>query len=447
MGMYRKLILFLVCTVAILQIRAQALNVEAESYRLYRSGAWKRLIAFHDSLHEAGTDYYYLRVRSAWSWYNLGKPMPALKQLEAASRYWQNPADQDFHLRLVDLCGEGLAAERIQYRSASKPGMRRLFPKPVIRSIQIEGGGLVTNDPLASTAPALLTEPGSILGTQDVLRNLPTGSFALRHSVLPGLSLFHQVTWMQLNRTVETGWREGYRAYPYIGNQLQYYLSADYETASRWKISPAAHLIHYRQVREWTESALPPGTVQQGLDTIALQDYILSAEVSRRFGRFRPAFSVSTGKMNNQNPTQACANLTWYPTGRADAYISGMLTGLFLSGNPFWIPGISGGATVGGPWFAEGGFTLGDFFNYSEYNGRLLFNIADPIRWKSFLTLMYRKPTWNAGLTIPLQLRERYPIWEVVDPSGNFSVGYGSKTYFAYGLLLQFQYTFKTTKQ
>lgn len=446
MGMYRKLILFLVGTMAVLQVPAQALNVEAESYRLYRSGAWKRMLAFHDSLHEAGTDYYYLRVRSAWAWYNLGKPIPALKQLEAASRYWQNPEDQDFHLRLVDLCGEGLAAERIQYRSASQTAMRRLFPEPFLRSIQLEAGGLVTNDPLASTAPPLLNTPGSILGTQDVLHSLPTGNIALRHSLLPGFSLYHQITWMQLNRTVETGWRNGYRAYPYTGNQLQYYLSADYETARRWKISPAVHLIRYRQIREWTESALPPGTVQQGLDTIALRDYILSAEVSRRFGRVRPAISVSTGQMNNQNPTQACANLTWYPTGRADAYLSGMLTGLFVSGNPFWIPGISGGATIAGPWYAEGGFTLGNFINYSEYNGRLLFNIADPIRWKSFFTLMYRNPTWNARLTVPVQMRERYLTWEVVEPAGNFYVRRDNRSYLAYGLLLQFQYIFKTIK-
>lgn len=444
--MYRKLILLLVCTAATMQVRAQALNVEAESYGLYQAGSWKRLLAFHDSLHESGTDYYYLRVRSAWAWYNLGKPMPALKQLEEASRYWQNPSDQDFHLRLVDLCGEAQAAERILYRSASKPSMRRLFPEPWIRSIQLEAGGLTTNDALASAAPALLNLPGSILGTQDVLHSLPTGNVALRHSLLPGLSLYHQVTWMQLNRTVETGWRNGYRAYPYTGNQLQYYLSADYETASRWKISPAVHLIRYRQIREWTESALPPGSVNQGLDTIVLQDYILSGEVSRRFGRFRPALSVSTAQMNNQKPTQACANLTWYPTGRADVYLSGMVTGLVLSGRSILIPGISGGATVGGPWYAEGGFTLGNFINYSEYNGRLLFNIADPIRWKSFFTLMYRNPTWNAGLTVPVQRRERYLVWEVVEPAGNFYVRRDYRSYLAYGLLLQFQYIFKTTK-
>lgn len=442
--MYRGLIIFITLFGWSLLLTAQIVNnkEEAKSYELYQAGKWNELITFHDSLHKNGTDYYYLRIRSAWAYYYLEETFNALQELDVAHKFWDNPRDATFRQKLLLLAAEPFAADKaLKYFINGKEKIN-LFPEPFIRMVKVEGGILPTNDKQTSTASSLLPSPNVILGTQDILKQISTGSFAIQHSLLPGLGFYHELTVMQLQREVETGWRNGFRKYPYSGNQIQYYVNAEYQTTRGWKFSPAFHYVYFKRVNEWTEAALPPGTIISGLDTLVLNNYLLSGEISKRMRNFKPSICFTMGSLNFEKPIQGNVSLTWYPQGNHNSYISGGLTLHRQQNNLEFIPGINGGKKWKKSWYTDAGFTIGNIYNYSEYNGHLLFNISDVIKWKGFMGVKFIRSKYLLGITIPVQQRERYLQLIVPNPPNSVTSEYQKQSYLAGGILFSFQYNF-----
>lgn len=442
--MYRGLIIFvfLLGFGCFLDAQPTGSGYETKSYTLYHAGNWKELITFHDSLQKSGTDYYYLRIRSAWAHYYLEETFMALQELDAAHKFWNNPSDAVFRKKLYLLAAEQFAADKALKYIVNGKRKINYFPEPMIRMIKTEAGILPTNDRLASDASALLPSSNSILGTQDVLKQISTGSVAVQHSVIPGLGMYHEFTMMQLQREVETGWRNGFRKYPYAGNQIQYYVNAEYQTARGWKISPAYHYVYFKRINEWTESTLPPGTVRSELDTLVLNNYLLSGEVSKRIGNFKPSVCLTLGSLNFEKPIQGNASLTWYPEGNHNSFVSGSLTLHSQQNELEFIPGLTGGKRFGKSWFTDAGFTIGNMYNYSEYNGHLLFNISDVIQWKGFMSVKFIHSNWLFGITLPVQQRERYLQVIVPYPPNTVTSEYQKKSYLAGGLLFSLQYNF-----
>ena len=442
--MYRGLIFFVFMIAFGLLLTAQPTgsSYETKSYTFYQSGKWKELIAYHDSLQKSGTDYYYLRIRSAWAYYYLEETFNALQELDAAHKFWNNPSDAIFRQKLLLLAAEPFAADKALKYVVNGKEKISLFPEPFIRMVKVEGGILPTNDKPASAAASLLPTTNSILGTQDILKQISTGSVAVQHSVIPGLGMYHEFTMMQLQREVETGWRNGFRKYPYAGNQFQYYVNAEYQTTRGWKFSPAYHYVYFKRVNEWTESTLPPGTVVSGLDTLVLNNYLLSAEVSKRLGNFKPSVCFTMGSLNFENPVQGNVSLAWYPQGNHNSFLTGSLTLHSQQNNLEFIPGVNGGKRWGKYWYTDAGFTIGNMYNYSEYNGQLLFNISDMIKWKAFMGVKFIRSNCLFGITLPVQQRERYLQVVVPNPPNAVTSEYQKQSYLAGGLLVSFQYNF-----
>jgi hypothetical protein len=442
--MYRRLILACGITIGshFLLAQQEKETIESKSYRLYKEQKYDAMFSFHDSLHKAGVDYYYLRVRSAWARDYLKQPLLAFQELRAARKYSHYTSEEEILLQ-KSLFNSGMQEAGEKYtRLLNQKASINARLKPAITMIQVDGGNLWTQDKSKGNAENLLTNPTTILGAQDRLRNIQTGSIALRHTVLPGLSLYHQAGYMSLQRLRETGWRNGYRTYPYSGTQGQYYLSAKYQIQNGWSFSPAVHYVYYHQVSEWTESALPAGSVISSLDTLTLHNYLVSGEISYLWRRFKPAICFTGGELNFQKPIQVRPGITWYPKGNLDMYLEAGLTFHQQESISTWIPSLNAGWLLNSNWMTEAGFTLGNLYNYSEFNGRLLFNIADPIRWKSFVSLTYRRNYWNLGITLPIQQRERYHT--LVEPTYPNTVRVENKSvyYLAGGALLQIQFYF-----
>jgi hypothetical protein len=439
--MYRRLIsgLFILFCLGFVHAQTEVLNTEANSYTLYTAGKWKQMLIFHDSLHRVEVDYYYLRIRSAWAHYYLEEPFKALQELDAAHRFWNNPADADFRNKLLLIAGEPFAADRALGQDKRPRG---LFPSPFIRMLRIEAGVLQTTDKLISSASELMNGATNLLGTQDVLKQINTASVALQHTIIPGLAMYHEITGMQLNRVQETGWRNGYKTYPYTGQQFQYYLSGEFQTTRGWKFSPAFHYIYYKRVTEWTETTLPLGSVVSGLDTLTLNNHLVSGEISKRIGNYRPSFCITGGSLNFGHPIQLNSALNWYPEGNQNSFIRVSFTLHMQDGNSEFIPGISGGKRLGKRWYSDAGFTIGNMYNYSEYNAQLLFNISDIIKWKAFGGIKYLHQNISVGITLPVQQRQRESVYVIPLPPNDVGVESKTRTYLAGGLLLNFQYNF-----
>jgi hypothetical protein len=420
----------------------QVESVEQRSYRLYLQQAYAPMFELHDSLNQNGIDYYYLRIRNAWARNFLNQPMYAFEELKAARKFSQSTENDYLFSKLLIACGYTEAAERLTSRmSKNLTGQKQKY-RAVISMLQSEAGSLVSYDQSGGNAERLLGTLGNILGTQERLRGIQTGSIALKHRLIPGISMFHQLSYMYLMRVRETGWRNGYKTYPYSGRQGQYYLSAQYQTLNGWSFSPSLHYIYYHHVSEWTEAALPPGSVISGLDTITLHNYLISGEVSYLWKKFKPSICITAGELNFQKPIQVRPGIIWYPNGNLNIYIDAGITYHQQQNTSTWIPGINAGRVWNNKWMTEAGFTLGNLYNYSELNGRLLFNIADPIRWKAYATFNFRKNLWNISLTLPVQQRERTHVFVVPEPSGGVAIENKSVYYFALGALLQFQFYF-----
>lgn len=442
--MYRRLIsgLSILLCFGFVHAQTEALSTEANSYALYTEGKWKQLLVFHDSLHRAEVDYYYLRVRSAWAHYYLEEPFKALQELDAAHRFWDNPEDASFRYNLLILTLEPFAADRVLKYVEEGNSSRRFLPEPFIRMFRIEGGILQTTDKLIASVPELMNGPNNLLGTQDVLNQIGTGSIALQHTVIPGLAFYHEFTAMQLNREQETGWRNGYKTYPYTGQQFQYYLSGEYQTTRGWKLNPAYHYVYYKKVSEWTETTLPTGSVVSGLDTLILNNHLISGEISKRFGNYRTSFCITGGSLNFGHPIQLNTALNWYPEGNHNSFIRASVTLHMQDGNTEFIPGMSAGKSLGKRWYSDAGFTIGNMYNYSEYNAQLLFNISDPIKWKAFGGIKYLNQNISVGVTLPVQQRQRESVFVVPLPPNDVGVESKTRTYLTGGLLLHFQYNF-----
>lgn len=443
--MYR--ILMAVCLmISVMYAQDPVVNSPAESrsYELYQQSRWQELLSLHDSLHKAGSDYYYLRIRSAYAEYYNGRIFEALHELDKAKKFWANPEDEKFETELLRLSGESLRADLIQYRRAKKAGIEKPVMGSIFRTCNFETGYLPAQDKHLGPGTDLLGN-SRIYGEQTRMKRIEFFAAGLSHKLLPGVSLNHQFTGMIITRQQEFAWQDtAYRENTYGGEQLQYYISSDIILGRNFIFSPAFHYLNYAQ-NTIAPVYLPElNTYGFYQNQTRLNNYIISGEISKRIKNFKPVVGYSFSEFNYSNQMQGYAGLTWFPTNNLNAYIHGGITMFMQNKDQEIIPRISAGYMIFKRWFPEIGFSSGRMYNYAENNGQMLFNVPDVITFKGFAGIKYlNKKSWEMGAIYTLQQRERYHLYYKPVPPVSVAAESALKTYTLSGLVLQLKYTFK----
>jgi hypothetical protein len=187
-------------------------------------------------------------------------------------------------------------------------------------------------------------------------------------------------------------------------HQDDFYISLDYSIKGDWTLSPSVHLFRIR-----SSSLYPDYQVFTRSDTAyylnfdnswhlfnydigeydivkrdtGFSNYVLSLSVKKELGLFSTEFYGSVSNFNNTSQSQAGVSCTWFPFGNTNLFGSMRITSVLSDNKSRLVFEPSAGGRPAKNFWLSGFLTFGDLDLFNDRNGFIVYNQADPIRFRA----------------------------------------------------------------
>lgn len=442
------------------------IQTDIQTYRLFTEQKWDSLLLTGKKALHDGIDFYYLRVRMGVAYFEQKKYFPAVRHLKAAHE--QNPSDSYvnyylfYALRYTNQFEEAeLILSVLPPETREKIGQQRKWTDLVYAS-----GGYTFSNALSTRPQGPLMKSDSVYGEEDLygdhsylsagwnLRPARRLSFQIQYSYLGfSKSKFHQ--WSRgeyrLTEVRDTSWGKEYlytfpqqvydTSYQYRINQHEFHLGANLLVGSGIRIMPAFHLVrvgfpYTKAVYRFDTIDLPAYysnedstmhnfqfpmlTYSFPTRDTAFSNYVASLRITKDAGLFSMGISGSYANLNGYTQKQIGASVTFFPAENLNYYSSTFITGFFQNREKRLLISQILGAKLT-PWlWAEGSFHYGDHTNANIFNGSVVYNNSDRIRYRTGASMLFVvSPRLQLSLTWQLAAKEsiRYYYIKVMDTS------------------------------
>jgi len=397
--MYRLIIsLSLLASISI-GIRAQKAvdfnTINRESYRLYLAGEWDSLIVMGKQGIRQDMDFYYLRMRMGFAFYQKKNYRQATVHFKKALKFNQNaPAalEQLYYAHLM----AGQAEEASLIRKKFKGDLALKLPPTKGKFADRLGAEYLYNKGLNDEQ---LTDPRELFeglppGVQYVNRHFSNFSLSLVNSITPGLTLAHAYSY--LSKTNHFYYNDGSNMFDFAEqhvSQHQYYISPTMTTTSGFKFSPIFHLIrvHYQTPVDFVQG-YQGGSSRMLLGTRKTTDFVGGLGLSKGIGSVELNLGGWISSLNEAKQLQNRLGLTWYPLGNLNLYAGAWLNSQYEKSerdSTFrLIPEVHLGFALGGKVWVDLSGAMGEIANYLENNGSIVYNsFSEIIHKKMVLSL------------------------------------------------------------
>ncbi|NBV13333.1 MAG: hypothetical protein EBS07_04595 [Sphingobacteriia bacterium] len=399
--MDRRIIIFLLLSIEFMGAFGQSWNslrIDTSSYQAFQNGEWKQVLNIANEAKKSKIDFYYLRLRTGWAAWNLKHTFRAAKEYEKALSFWS-----------ADTFSKEMLIRNLQFtgREAEAQGFYTNKRTPTFTYICAEVGIVSTHDTYA--APDYdLDGTDNIYGEQTVQKTLGYFNLQTRHQVSRKLFLKHIFTYLNINKEKQFAWGNlPYYPNPYTVKQLQYYIQAEYGINTWWKILPAYHFLHVQQSPEYSSFDSIRRIYSFSETKSSFVNSVVSLENRFTIYNFQPFIIATWQNLNDSTQTQLTLGTTWFPFGNRSQYLISQGTLHTQNGNSQIIYSLIVGSKLLNHLTAETGFTKGNIFNYTEWNGEMLYNVPDIIKIKGFITGKYSLKNMEWGITATYLNRER----------------------------------------
>lgn len=379
--MYKRIGIIAVLFLSLLNISAQKklnfVEVDSTSYQLFQQQKWRELIDYSAQSRKQGIDFFYLQARTGIAFFNLGKYRTASEWFLKAYK-----SDQQFEWLqeyvYYSLVYSGRKAEAMKLANDFSPDMKSKigFKRSKILRIALEGGYSFNPDfdQLIALDLGKKANVNDDYGEAFFLEYYHFESFDLSHQIVPGLSLNHNLTYLQstLEQTVDWGTKT---TFPAKTNQFQYFINPHFVLGQKIHLSPALSVL-------WGNTSYLAGWLDNNSNRNFTEvdnnfsDFIFSTSVWSHFGNLSPGAEVNFANIYDETFTQLSAWVTFYPFSNTDFYITPRAYFKSDSENSFSYNtfGISGGAQLGKV-HLNGQYLVGDMENFVEAAGYVVSNI------------------------------------------------------------------------
>ncbi len=443
-------------------------QTDIQTYRLFTEQKWDSLLLTGNKALREGVDFYYLRVRMGIACFEQGKYFPAVRHLKTARG--QNPSDSYVNYYLYYSLRYTNQSEEAELILAALPPETRekIEQKRKWADLVYVSGGYTFSSALPTDRKGTLMKHDSVYGEEDLygdntyfgagwnLRPARRLSFQIQYIYL-GFTRqrFHQ--WSrgeyQLTAVRDTSWGKEYvysfpqmvydTSYQYRVNQHEFHLGANLAAGSGIRIMPAIHLVRvgfpltrasYRfdtidlpAYYTNTDSTIhtfsfPLLTYTFPTRDTSFTNYVASLRITKDAGLFSAGISGSYANLNGNIQKQIGASVTFFPAGNLNYYSSTFVTGFFQNREKRLLISQILGAKLTSWLWAEASFHYGDHTNANIFNGSVVYNNSDRIRYRCGASMLFVvSPQLQLSLTWQLAGKEsiQYYYIKVMDPSAS----------------------------
>lgn len=298
-------------------------TVDSLTYQQYLAGDWKGLRKTAKHSIDNGLDYYYLRMRIAWSYYTQGKYRLATRHYEEALAFnSQDPVALNLLLNSYEFGGRKndaiKASSKINYKN-NLAVYQRYAQQVTDFSFFITYGN-------ASSANAISAIINDFSPEQDGLQKAMKSYFfpqvGLTHK-LGGNSILaeHRVGYMRKSEfSLFHDNQESQINTDQKANLLEYMLALHITPVYGFRISPGLIVSHTNIPIYSTEFS---GFGRNGYSTIGYYNethFLSFLKVEKDFAWLTPGFSAATGYVNLARAAQAGMHLTFFPFANLNLY-------------------------------------------------------------------------------------------------------------------------------
>ncbi|MBM3404569.1 MAG: hypothetical protein FJY10_06730 [Bacteroidetes bacterium] len=393
------------------------------TYHQYQNKDWQGLIDSSRNAVNKNIDYFYLRLRRGIAYYELGKFVPASRQLERAAHF-----DASDPVTLNYLYHAYLNSNKRDYAQAEKakmpPHLRDQYKRPYewLNGVYLTGGLGFSNSYQKNEDNDLLGKD-SLYGEQDLYGDRYAVHFGMDFRITPAIKIYagysnpgfskrKQITYIteekadsnQMTWGVEYIYRDSVhnRLFDYRINQHEIYLNASL-IWHRIKITPAFHHLHlkhhiitakadtiwyYRQPDYDTLQSVRTVYTIDVADT-AYNNWLISLALEKNFNWFDLMVSGSYSELNAGNQTQLGIQSTWYPTGNLNWYGTTGITAFFSKSANRILLSQSVGMKVMQKVWMEGYFRYGNISNMNFQYGSIVYNTPEKSLYDLGVTLIW----------------------------------------------------------
>jgi hypothetical protein len=369
------LLLLFIQQVATAQEKWNFGEVDKKSYELYQQQKWAELIDFAAEARENGIDYFYLQARSGIAHFNLKKYM---KASEFFLKAWEN--DQNFEwlqeYLYYSLVYSGRTSEAQKYAGNFTETLQQKIgftPKKLTRVATEAGYSFNPDfDDLTRAGHPEMAGVGDDYGEAFYLKNYHFESVDLSHRITPGISLNHNLTYIDLNRRQQVDWGDKH-TFSAKTNQFQYFVNPSLVLGKKLYVSPSLNLI-------WGNFSYASGGISGnnrffGKTAVYYRDLVFSTSAWSYFGNISPGIEYNYANINNEGFRQYSAWFTVFPLSNLNFYFTPRVYFKCSEENGFGYNtfGISGGVQLG-PVHIYGQYLNGDMKNFIESGGYVIAN-------------------------------------------------------------------------
>lgn len=395
MGTVQKLITLFIFIAFSLYARGQEYplsyqDVDRTSYDLYEKGDWKQLIRFSKEAVNSGIDYYYLRIRTGIAYFQSKKYMQAALQFQKALEFNKN----DF------LAGEYLfgcylqlnrSAEAYQVFDQLPASSREKLAHSLPKLCEVNlGAGIISSNQMEKFDTLDLDGPDNIYGETDVSQDGQYFAGGLKWGFKKGYDIFGSYSYIKIDKSKLARIGDSLSVddqYPLVQHQV--YFNGNIPLGKGYSLLPAFNMVLDRfktvmpQLTEDSLSYLFP--VQE----FRYNTFIGYLSITKDFNIVQTSFFGAYSTLNNKEQIQAGFQVIYFPFGNLNLYLRSKLLEHINESKGELIFDQMVGCKLSQNWWAEVDAAFGRMRNYHESNAFVVYNIADEMKVKGSLKLIY----------------------------------------------------------
>jgi hypothetical protein len=411
-------------------------KVDILTYRFFMEKKWDSVIIVGKQALRQDIDFYYLRTRMGIACFEKQAYYPAVTHLKKARNFnSEDPVIANYLYYALRYTDQGEEASLLKAKML--PESRKLIEdkQGFLDLVHVESGYILSSDKTPGNL-ATLMESDSIYGEQDLYGNSFYANIGLkmRLSHRLGLSLaynflnFNKTKYVQYGRgeenlvkVADSSWGQMYiyeypwkvydTSFKYQVKQNEFHVGVSYAPGSGFRIMPAFHFIHVAYTTTnvsyrfdtvqlpWYRTNVPDSLYTfpfsqliysfEQRDT-SFNNYVAALKITKDAGLFSIGLSGSFSNLNGKKQKQIGLSLTYFPLGSINFYGTTSLTGFFQGKKDqrLLLSQVLGAKFT--PWlWGEGNFYYGDYTNANIFNGSIVYNNSDVIKYKAGASLFF----------------------------------------------------------
>jgi len=371
-------------------------TVDSVSYQLYMEGNWDKLLQIGTEALQKNIDFKNLRKRMGYAFFCKGDYYASHNQYYKAYQFDKADADSKIYLYYCGLyLGDEVLTRYYSDKLTVDEQLRLNAPSAhqLLSAVDVE-----YNRKYNSDISTLRSNPIYYrVGVKTQINN--------RLSLYQSVSLFQQSlsqtsqlldTIVEFNRKVKTDISIGTKQFEYYSllgivlsenlklNVGYHYLNTNLNLSRKYALDSLENPALYMQAVAMTDS------------TIQTHSNMFFAKLSTNVNRFTFGLSGSYLNSNNVAYSQFGLHAGVKFEGKANVYYNNSIYKLSGNSNNRFVVSQSLGGQISKPLWIEANVTVGNLYNFNDFDGLYVYNSVDPTVFKTGVSLYYN---YNPHLT------------------------------------------------